>query len=71
MTPSSINTANSLLCVAEPRLELVQQSAQHLLVLYNNQGYDPYPRDEDPVLPKNRIRGSVPQTKGNFEKSIE
>ena len=23
-------------------------------------------RDEDPVLAKNRIRGSVPQTKGDF-----
>ena len=28
-------------------------------------------RDEDPVLAKNRIRGSVAQTKGDFEKSIE
>ena len=27
--------------------------------------------DEDPVLAKNRIRGSVPQTKGDFKKSIE
>ena len=25
-------------------------------------------RDEDPVLAKNRIRGSVPQTKGDFQK---
>ena len=28
-------------------------------------------RDEDPVLAKIRIRGSVPQTKGDFKKSIE
>ena len=28
-------------------------------------------RDEDPVLAKNRIRGSVPQTKGDFLKSFE
>jgi len=27
-------------------------------------------RDEDPVLAKNRIRGSVPQTKGDFQKSF-
>ena len=26
----------------------------------------PANRDEDPVLAKNRIRGSVPQTKGDF-----
>ena len=25
------------------------------------------PRDEEPVLAKNRIRGSVPQTKGDFK----
>ena len=28
-------------------------------------------RYEDPVLANNRIRGSVPQTKGDFLKSIE
>ena len=28
-------------------------------------------RGEDPVLPKNRIRGSVPQTKGDFWNFIE
>ena len=28
-------------------------------------------RDEDPVLAKNRIRGSVPQTQTDFKKSIE
>ena len=28
-------------------------------------------RDEDPVQPRKRIRGSVPQTKGEFKKSIE
>mgnify|MGYP001165692978 CR=1 FL=1 len=28
-------------------------------------------RDEDPVLAKNRIRGSIPQTKGDFLKSVE
>jgi len=28
-------------------------------------------RDEDPVLAKNRIRGYVPQNKGDFQKSIE
>ena len=26
-----------------------------------------FPRDEDPVLAKNRIRGSIPQTNGGFE----
>ena len=30
-----------------------------------------YLKDEDPVLAKNRIRGSVPQTKGDFFKSFE
>ena len=28
-------------------------------------------RDEDPVLTKNRTRGSVPETKGDFYNSIE
>ena len=28
-------------------------------------------RDEDPILAKNRIQGSVPQTKGDFYKSTE
>ena len=31
----------------------------------------PIYRDEDPVLAKNQIRGSVPQTKRDFQKSIE
>ena len=31
-----------------------------------NLPYNVYHRDEDPVLAKNRIRGSVLQTKGDF-----
>ena len=30
-----------------------------------------YYRDADPILAKNRIRGSVPQTKGDFKEFIE
>ena len=51
---------NLLLLPSKPSSFLCESDVQGLNILKKNS------KDEDPVLAKNWIRGSVPQTKGDF-----